>query len=126
MIIHGKTPDGPEEFYGTLSDSTQVLKSVLYVIQTLVGDAFVVRSGVRDFGSDSRTDTSLALQIYRLHVIWSRNIFIIVLPVLLLTGTCGMLPPARVIFGSMTLSNAPLSPQSLGWSLVSTWPKFQV
>ncbi|KAM5539654.1 hypothetical protein V8D89_006763 [Ganoderma adspersum] len=67
LIVHGQTPDGPEKFYGTLSDPTQVLKSVLYVIQTLVGDAFV---------------------IYRLHVIWSRSIFIMILPVLLLMGTC--------------------------------------
>lgn len=114
MIVHGKTPDGPEEFYGTLSDPTQVLKSVLYVIQTLVGDAFVVRSDVTSFRSRSRTDTSLALQIYRLHVIWSRNVFIIVLPVLLLTGTCSMPPPTRATFGSMMLSNAPLSLQSQG------------
>nr|VWO96604.1 N/A [Ganoderma boninense] len=67
LIVGSRTLDGAEQFYGTLSETTQVLKSILYVVQTLVGDAFV---------------------IYRLHVIWNRSVSIIVLPAVLLAGTC--------------------------------------
>ena len=49
LIIQSRIPNGPEEFYGTLSKPTQVGKSVLYVIQTLVGDAFVVRIDVAGY-----------------------------------------------------------------------------
>ena len=44
FITHGGTPTGTLDFYFQLSNPTEVGKSVIYVTQTLVGDAFVVRA----------------------------------------------------------------------------------
>ena len=44
FIAHGGTPTGTLDFYNMLSNPTHVGKSVIYITQTLVGDAFVVRA----------------------------------------------------------------------------------
>ncbi|KAI0742409.1 hypothetical protein C8Q80DRAFT_1221032 [Daedaleopsis nitida] len=66
FITHGGTPTGTLDFYNRLSNPTHVGKTVIYITQTLVGDAFVA---------------------YRLYVVWGRNSWILVLPILLLLGT---------------------------------------
>ena len=38
------TPAGPAAFYDDLSNFTQMFGSTLYVLQTLIGDAMVVRT----------------------------------------------------------------------------------
>ena len=42
FIAHGRTETGTLDFYNNLSNPTHVGKSVIYITQTLVGDAFVV------------------------------------------------------------------------------------
>ncbi|PSR71634.1 hypothetical protein PHLCEN_2v12487 [Hermanssonia centrifuga] len=57
---------GLELFYGALNTPTETAKIVLYVTQTLVGDTFV---------------------IYRLCIVWGRNLWIIILPICLLISS---------------------------------------
>ncbi|KAG6908375.1 hypothetical protein DXG01_004873 [Tephrocybe rancida] len=52
-----------ERVYLNLPDAKNVLTSAFYVLTTLVGDGFM---------------------IYRLYIVWSRNLYIIILPVLML------------------------------------------
>ncbi|KAI0742395.1 hypothetical protein C8Q80DRAFT_904930 [Daedaleopsis nitida] len=66
FITHGGSPTGTLDFYSRLSNPTHVGKSVIYITQTLVGDAFVA---------------------YRMYVVWGRNPWILVLPLSLLFGT---------------------------------------
>ncbi|PIL26518.1 hypothetical protein GSI_12276 [Ganoderma sinense ZZ0214-1] len=66
FIAHGGTPTGTLDFYNGLSNPTHVGKSVIYITQTLVGDAFVT---------------------YRLFIVYNRNAWILVLPLALLVGT---------------------------------------
>ncbi|KAM5534169.1 hypothetical protein V8D89_012189 [Ganoderma adspersum] len=66
FITHGGTPTGTLDFYFQLSNPTEVGKSVIYVTQTLVGDAFVA---------------------YRLYVVYNRNAWMLALPLVLLFGT---------------------------------------
>ncbi|KAH9916603.1 uncharacterized protein BXZ73DRAFT_105796 [Epithele typhae] len=66
FVSKGGTPTGTLDFYSWLSNPTHVGKSVIYITQTLVGDSFVT---------------------YRLFVVWNRNPFILIMPLLLLFGT---------------------------------------
>ncbi|KAI1795337.1 hypothetical protein LXA43DRAFT_881965 [Ganoderma leucocontextum] len=66
FIAHGGTPTGTLDFYNLLSNPTHVGKSVIYITQTLVGDGFVT---------------------YRLFIVYNRNLWILVLPLLLVVGT---------------------------------------
>lgn len=49
FITHADTPDGTLKYYFELRNPTEVGKSVIYVTQTLVGDAFVVRCFIPNF-----------------------------------------------------------------------------
>lgn len=46
FIIHADAPGGPAAFFNELSNFTQMFGSTLYVFQTLLGDALVVRTAV--------------------------------------------------------------------------------
>ncbi|OBZ74586.1 hypothetical protein A0H81_05090 [Grifola frondosa] len=65
FIVFSHTPEGAIGFFLTLSDPTHVGKNVIYSTQTLVGDGFVV---------------------YRLYVVWNRNLKIIIFPIMLLVA----------------------------------------
>ena len=43
FVTHGGTPTGTLDFYSRLSNPTHVIKSIIYITQTVVGDSFVVR-----------------------------------------------------------------------------------
>ncbi len=64
-MIQGGKQNGSTDFFNTLSNPTLVAKDVLYVTQTLIGDAFVT---------------------YRLFMVWNRSWPIVVFPILLLLG----------------------------------------
>ena len=83
FIVHGGTPTGTTEFYSQLSNPTHVAKSVIYITQTLVGDAFVVR--LLYLLHVAFADEHL--QTYRLFIVFNRNPWILVLPLCLLVGT---------------------------------------
>ena len=78
LVVHGNSPNGSTDFFNTLSNPTLVVKDVIYITQTLLGDAFVT---------------------YRLFMVWNRSWPIIVFPILLLLGAAG----ASLIFLSSGL-----------------------
>ncbi|KAM5545668.1 hypothetical protein V8D89_000706 [Ganoderma adspersum] len=65
LVVHGNAPNGSTDFFNTLSNPTLVAKDVIYITQTLLGDAFVT---------------------YRLFMVWGRSWPVIVIPLLLLIG----------------------------------------
>lgn len=75
-----------ERVYLNLPDPKNILTSAFYVLTTLVGDGFMVRPlSVR---------ISLMLlnslqQIYRLYIVWGRNRFIIIPPIILCIALAG-------------------------------------
>ncbi|KAJ6495812.1 hypothetical protein C8R47DRAFT_373389 [Mycena vitilis] len=66
FIGFADAPGGPASFYNLLAETTQMLGSTLYVIQTLVGDALV---------------------LYRCYLVWERSLLIIAFPFALLLGS---------------------------------------
>ncbi|PPQ88590.1 hypothetical protein CVT25_009970 [Psilocybe cyanescens] len=65
-FVDNPLPGGALEYYGNLSDPLQAAKTAIFVLLTLVGDAFV---------------------IYRCYIIWHRQWWVVVLPMLLWCGT---------------------------------------
>lgn len=65
FVVHGNKENGSRDFFNTLSNPTYVVKDVIYVSQTLIGDAFVT---------------------YRLFMVWNRSWPIIAFPIVLLLG----------------------------------------
>uniref|UniRef100_A0A8H8CG87 Uncharacterized protein n=1 Tax=Psilocybe cubensis TaxID=181762 RepID=A0A8H8CG87_PSICU len=65
-FVDSPQPGGALEYYGNLSDPLQAAKTAVFVLLTLVGDAFV---------------------IYRCYIIWSRQWWIVILPLLCWCGT---------------------------------------
>ena len=88
FIAHGRTETGTLDFYNNLSNPTHVGKSVIYITQTLVGDAFVVRP---DQYPLLRFVVLTVVQNYRLFIVYNRNPWILVLPLALVVGTGGRL-----------------------------------
>ena len=74
----------PSTYYATWDTWKNILKSGLYVAVTLVSDAFIVRV----------MSTSLSnlnyLQLYRSFIVWGRNYFIAVFPLLLFIADIGL------------------------------------
>ncbi|KAK7692891.1 hypothetical protein QCA50_004526 [Cerrena zonata] len=66
FITYRNEPGGPAAYFYDLSSFTNVFGSAIYITQTLVGDGFV---------------------LYRAAIVWNKNLWIIVLPCLLLTGS---------------------------------------
>ncbi|KAM5537255.1 hypothetical protein V8D89_008985 [Ganoderma adspersum] len=66
FITNGGTPTGTTTFFEQSNHPLFVGKSATYITQTLVGDAFVM---------------------YRLYIVYNRNLWIAVLPLALLVGT---------------------------------------
>ncbi|RPD58602.1 hypothetical protein L226DRAFT_489856 [Lentinus tigrinus ALCF2SS1-7] len=66
FVNEGGKPDGTLEFYLRLNNPTHIAKNVIFITMTLVGDGFVS---------------------YRLWIVWNRAWWIVILPILLLTGT---------------------------------------
>ena len=77
LVVHGNSPNGSTDFFNTLSNPTLVAKDVIYITQTLLGDAFVT---------------------YRLFMVWNRSWPVIVLPILLLLGAAGAFPLFSLYF----------------------------
>lgn len=71
FVVEGGKPNGPKDFFDTLSNPTLVVKDVVYVTMTLVGDTFVT---------------------YRLYVVWNRSWLIVVLSSILVLATAGVCP----------------------------------
>ena len=67
-MVHGNTENGSTDFFNRLSNPTYIAKDVIYVTQTIIGDAFVT---------------------YRLFVVWNRSWPVVVFPILLLLGAAG-------------------------------------
>ncbi|KAJ7598600.1 hypothetical protein C8J56DRAFT_169867 [Mycena floridula] len=66
FVVYADAPGGPGAFFNQLAETTEMLGSSLYVLQTLVGDAVV---------------------LYRCYLVWERNILVVALPFLLLLGS---------------------------------------
>ncbi|PIL34710.1 hypothetical protein GSI_03491 [Ganoderma sinense ZZ0214-1] len=89
FVVHGNTPGGSRDFFNTLSNPTLVAKDVIYITQTLLGDAFAT---------------------YRLFMVWKRSWPIVVFPILLLLGAAvtgygacvevGLMEGLSVVFAS--------------------------
>ncbi|KAJ7598601.1 hypothetical protein C8J56DRAFT_169818 [Mycena floridula] len=71
FVVYQDEPGGPASFFNQLSETTQILGSAIYVVQTLVGDSVV---------------------LYRCYLVWGRRLSIIAFPFLLLLGStaCGI------------------------------------
>ena len=85
-MLFRSTETGTLDFYNNLSNPTHVGKSVIYITQTLVGDAFVVRP---DQYPLLRFVVLTSVQNYRLFIVYNRNPWILVLPLALVVGTGG-------------------------------------
>lgn len=70
-MVEGGKPNGAADFFNTLSDPTLVVKDVLYVTLTLVGDTFVT---------------------YRLFVVWNHSWWMVVLSSIMVVATAGTSP----------------------------------
>ncbi|KAM5545520.1 hypothetical protein V8D89_000558 [Ganoderma adspersum] len=66
LVVEGGKPNGAADFFNTLSEPTLIVKDVLYVTLTLVGDIFVT---------------------YRLFVVWNHSWLMIVLSSIMVLAT---------------------------------------
>jgi hypothetical protein len=85
-VYHLTTPKGgPLAFVATLRTWHQIMKDVIYVIVSLIGDGIAVRAQL--FLNLPVSDWKRHLQVYRCWVVWQYNYYVIILPTLLFLGS---------------------------------------
>lgn len=89
VVIKAGTILPAEKVWLALSDPKAVMGSAFYVLATVIGDSFMVR---RPTFPSSHLIISFLAKIYRLYIVWGRNPFIIIFPVLLTVALTGKLP----------------------------------
>ncbi len=76
-------------YLNDLEKSTYVVKNAVHVMQTLLGDGFVV-SDCRNISSGHQAEQH-TVKIYRVYIVWNYRRWIVGPPLVLLVASCGEL-----------------------------------
>lgn len=76
----------PITYFNDTRSATYLLESTAYLLQTLIGDSCLV-SGY-GMNLDARTDSDY-IKIFRCFIVWERNIWVVLLPLVLLVSCAG-------------------------------------
>ncbi|KAJ7912415.1 hypothetical protein B0H13DRAFT_2271621 [Mycena leptocephala] len=99
-FIHLGTISAEDAFYADLAQPSEVAKEILFFVAVLLGDALV------------RLSRSMFPETYRLWIIWGRNRYVVVFPILALIGLAGL-----IIFRISRITKTNSTESHLTWSL---------
>ncbi len=86
----GETEASADIYFANLTSVLSVMKTALYLVETIVSDLFIVRLLI-SLGKPSHI--LISHQLYRCYVVWNASIPIIILPTLLYIADVGTHTP---------------------------------
>lgn len=100
FIYAGDLPTGSVLYYATISHPKYVTYTGLYVLQAIITDLYVFKS----FSRVANTDITHRFMVYRMYIIWSKKIWICIVPgisviTLIVAGTGVCITFSRLMVG---------------------------